>query len=57
MQGVHSEQDTGEHCSGRTAKHAADGGGEQDGHGSVEGDVDHVIAERAQLVEVVVEAE
>ena len=57
MQGVHGEQDAGEHCSGRTAKHAADGGGEQDGHGSVEGDVDHVIAERAQLVKVVVEAE
>ena len=56
VKGVHGKQDAGENCSVRAAQHAAGNDCVQGGDGSVEGDVDHVVAEGAQLVEVVVES-
>lgn len=55
VQRVHRKQYSGKYRGGRVAEHAAGGDSEQDSDRSVECDVDDMIAEGAQLVEIVVE--
>jgi len=56
VKGVDGKENAGENCGGRAVQHAAGDDGVEGGDCSVERDVDHVVAEGAQLVEVVVEA-
>jgi hypothetical protein len=57
VQRVYCKQYAGKYCCGSAAQHATSSDGEQDGDCSVQGDVDDVVAEGAQLMEVMVESE
>ncbi len=57
MQRVNGEERAGQDRGKRGEEHAADDQREQDGDSNVEGDVDNMVAEGAELVKVVVESE
>lgn len=56
VQRVNGKYNARKHGRKRVAQHAVDGDGEEDGDGSVEGDVDDVITKGPQLVKIVVES-